>query len=381
MRMNSRERVYAALNHKTPDRVPISIGTSIVDGFAKFAKDSYEKHLHLEPTPNEITHKPMGTVATPSKILEMFEVDFRTVRLKAPWNHSSVVYEDGSYLDDYGVLMKPCEYYYDAVTRPLAGDISVTDIEKTMWPDPYAKGRTQGLREEAERLHRETEFAIAADIMCGGPFEQALWLRGWEDFLCDLYTDPELAEALLDKITEIDIGLWDVFLTEVGDYVDIVCQGDDLAMQDRSIISFEMYDRYIKKYHKRMYDFIRTKTKARIFHHSCGSVYDLIPGLIEAGVDILNPVQTSARNMEPERLKKEFGKDLTFWGGIDTQKILPFGTPGDVEREVARVIEIMGRDGGYIFASGHNIQPLVPMENIDAMFRAACDNGVLASEH
>lgn len=368
--MNSRERVRTALEHKEPDRVPISLGSNIVDGFTKFAKDNYENYLGLEVTPHIITHKPMGTVSTPDKIMEMFGMDFRTVRLKAPWNNPSVVFDDGSYLDDYGVVMAPCEYYYDAVKRPLTGEITLEDIKNASWPDPYAPGRADGLREEARELYENTSYAIVADIMCGGPFEQALWMRGWEDFLADLYTEPALAEALMDRITEADIGLWDVFLTSVGDYIDVVCQGDDLAMQDRSIIPLDIYNKYIKKYHKRMYDFIKSKTKAKIFHHSCGSVYELIPGLIEAGVDILNPVQTSAKNMEPEKLKRLFGRDLTFWGGLDTQKILPFGTDQQIQDEVKRLIEILGKDGGYVFAPGHNIQALVPPENIDAILRA-----------
>lgn len=369
--MNSRERVRLAFAHKEPDRVPVSVGSNIVDGFTKFAKDNYESFLKLEISPHEITHKAMGTVATPDNILEMYGIDFRSVRLRAPWNNPSIIYEDGSYLDDYGCLMKPCEYYYDNVRRPLEGDISEKDIKNAMWPDPYASGRADGLREEAKALYENTNYAIAADIMCGGPFEQAIWMRGWEDFLCDLYTDSVLAEALLDKITEIDIGLWDVYLDSVGDYVDVVCQGDDLAMQDRSFVPAEIYNKYIKKYHKRIYDFIKTKTKAKIFHHCCGSVYELIPGLIDAGVDILNPVQTSAKNMEPERLKNAFGKDLVFWGGLDTQQILPYGTPQLVEDEVKRLMEVLGKDGGYVFAPGHNIQALVPPQNIASMFDAA----------
>lgn len=370
--MNSRERVRTTLSHKEPDRVPISLGTSIVDGFTKFAKDNYEKYLGLEVTPHEITHKMMGSVTTPKKISDMYELDFVTIRLKAPWNNPETIYEDGSYIDDFGCLLKPCEFYYDIATRPLEGrEITEEDIENSMWPKPYASGRTDGLREEVIKLHETTDKAIVADIMCGGPFEQALWCRGWEDFLCDLYTDPNIAEALMDKITEIDLGLWDVFLTAVGDYVDVVCQGDDLGMQDRSLISPDMYNKYIKKYHKRIYDFIKTKTKAQIFHHSCGSVYELIPGLIEAGIDILNPIQTSAKNMDPELLKKEFGKDLTFWGGIDTQKLLPYGTPQQIDDQAKRVIEVLGKDGGYVFSPGHNIQALVPPENIHAMLQAA----------
>jgi len=369
--VNSRERVNAALAHKEPDKVPMSLGTTIVDGLTKFAKDNYEEFLGLEITPHNVTHKMMGTVETPGSIAAMYGLDFKTIRLKAPWNNPTTVFDDGSYLDDYGCVLSPCEYYYDISKRPLTGEIDIEDIEKSSWPDPYAPGRTDSLREEVQELYENTNYAIVADIMCGGPFEQALWVRGWEDFLCDLYTDPKLAEALMDKITEIDIGLWDVFLTAVGDYVDVVCQGDDLGMQDRSIIPIDIYNKYVKKYHKRIYDFIKTKTKAKIFHHSCGSVYELIPGLIEAGIDILNPVQTSAKNMEPERLKREFGGYISFWGGIDTQKLLPFGTPQQIEDEVKKVIEILGKDGGYIFAPGHNIQALVPPENIDAMLKAA----------
>ncbi|MDO8685203.1 MAG: uroporphyrinogen decarboxylase family protein, partial [Clostridiales bacterium] len=286
------------------------------------------------------------------------------------WKKPVFTYKDGSYVDDYGVLLRPSEYYYDPVKRSLAGPITLEDIKNCKCPDPNAPGLTDGLREEVKKMHENTHFSILGDFVCGGPFEQSIWIRGFEDFLGDLYTEPMLAEALMDKVTENGIEMWDVFLTAVGDYVDVVCQGDDLGMQDRAFIPSYIYDRHIKKYHKRMYDFIKTKTRAKILHHSCGSVYELIPGLIEAGVDILNPIQTSAKNMEPERLKEEFGKDLTFWGGLDVQKVLPFGTLQEIEDEVKKVINIMSKDGGYVFAPGHNIQPLVPPQNVAAMMDA-----------
>jgi len=371
--MQSRERVRTALSHREPDQIPVSLGTNIVDGFTLRAKESYERFLGRAPSPVVITHKAMGTVATPESILADLGVDFRTVRLKAPWNNPSIVNEDGSYLDDYGVLMKPCEYYYDAVSRPLAGAVCEKDIARSTWPDPFAEGRTDGLREEAKAL-AASPYAVVADIMCGGPFEQALWLRGWEDFLCDLYSAPALAEALLDRITEIDLGLWQVFLDAVGEVVDVVCQGDDLGMQDRPIIPPELYRQYILKYHRKLYDFIHSRTKAKIFHHSCGAVFDLIPGLIEAGIDVLNPVQTSAKGMDPIALKREYGKDIVFWGGLDTQRILPYGKPADVEDEVRRLMEILGKDGGYVFAPGHNIQALVPAVNVHAMVTAVVEH-------
>lgn len=368
--MNSRERVNTALEHKQPDMVPISMGAHICDSFTRFSKDVYEKYLGHETTPHFITHKAMGTVSTPEYIMNMFEMDFRTIRLKAPDVDSTITYEDGSYLDEFGLVWKPCEYYYDMVVRPLTGEITVNDIEKTIRFDPHATGRAAGIAREAKNLYKNTDFAVVTDLMCAGPFEQSLWLRGWEDFFYDIYKEPKLAEALLNKITEIDIALYDVLLSETGDYVDIVCQGDDLGMQDRSIIPLEIYDKYIKKYHKRIFDFIKSKTRAKIFLHTCGSVSELIPGLIEAGVDILNPVQTSAKNMNPENLKKEFGKDICFWGAIDVQRLLPFGTPQQIEDEIKKLIEVLGKDGGYILSPAHNIQALVPGQNIDAMRKA-----------
>lgn len=369
--MTAKERVTAALGHKEPDKTPISFGATIVDGITGYGKDALEEYLGFGKTPHVITHKPMGTVELSPALMAHYQLDFETVRLKAPWNNPARVNPDGSYYDDYGCLMVPCEYYYDNMLRPLAGALEIEDIlQKATWPDPYAPGRTEGLREQALAL-AATGKAVVADIMCGGPFEQALWLRGWEDFLCDLYEDPALAEALMDRITEIDTGLWDVFLTAVGDCVDVVCQGDDLGMQDRCVISPEIYRKHVKKYHKRMYDFIKSRTRAKIFHHSCGSVYELLPDLIETGIDILNPVQIRARNMQPEKLKRDFGDAISFWGGVDTQHTLPYGTPGEIEDEVRRLIDVLGAGGGYIFAPGHNVQPLVPPRNVDAMLRAA----------
>ena len=369
--MNCRERVNIALKHKEPDKIPISLGSTIVDGMHKFAKDSYESYLGLEKSPYVITHIPMGTVGIPESILKYCQSDFRSLSLKHHWINPITYNEDGSYYDEYGCLMVPSEFYYDTMKRPLSGNITIKDIERFNWPDPYGFDRAKGLKEKAIDLYTNTEYAIVADIMCGGPFEQAQQIRGFEEFLCDLYTEPELAEALMDKITEIDIKLMDILLTEVGEYVDIVCQGDDLAMQDNPFISAAIYEKYIKKYHKIIFDFIKSKTKAKIFLHCCGSAYDLIPSLIDIGLDILNPIQTSARNMEPERLKREFGKDICFWGGIDTQKLIVCDSPEKIEYEVRQTIEFLCKDGGYVIAPAHNIQPKVHPVNVDTMVKAA----------
>ncbi len=368
--MDNRERVLAALAHRQPDKAPVSIGSTIVDGFTRFAKDTYEAYRGVAPTANTITSMSMQTIRTPTWLSKELNMEFETVAMKGALLDATRFDTDGSYYDEFGIYWKKSELYYDPVQGPLYGEITQEDILKNPWPDAYDKGRVAGLREEAQQIRSKGDKVLVANIMCGGPFEQSLWMRGWEDFLCDLYTDPVLAEALLDRITESAISFWDAYLNEVGDLVDIVCQGDDIGMQDRSIVSREIYQKYIQKYHKRLYGFIRSKTSAKIFMHSCGSVYELLPQIIEAGVEILNPVQISAKNMEPERLKREFGSELTFWGGIDTQHILPYGSETEIRDCVKMLIDILGKDGGYILAPGHNIQNYVEPWRIDAMVKA-----------
>jgi len=368
-KMNQRENVLAAINHKRPERVPLALGATIVDGFTGKAKTAFERYLGLPETENIITSRMMGTVKTPDAILALYDMDFAGIMPGPPRENPVVELPDGCYIDEYGCTLQPTEYYFDIVKRPLEGSKTLQEIQNHKYMDPSLPGRMDGLKEQAKVI-RESGKAVCIDLCVSGPFEQGLWMRGWEDFLCDLYTEPVKAEAILDKVCDIDIEMYSLILNEIGEYVDVVCQGDDLGMQDRPIISPEIYDKYIKKYHKRMYSFIHSHSNAKVFHHSCGSCYDLLPFMIEAGVDILNPVQTTAKNMQPEKLKAEFGKDLVFWGGLDVQKILPFASEKQIDDEVKRLVDVLGADGGYVFAPSHNIQPDVPMRNIAAMLDA-----------
>jgi uroporphyrinogen decarboxylase len=372
--MNSRERVEKTLELKKPDMVPLSIGSTSNDCFTKMALRKYAKYLNLAPYEEIVTWTTVQTVITPVELKEKYHSDFKTVWLKKPDNPKPVItFDDGSILDAMGVRLQPTDYYYDAVSRPLGGSITVSDVRDFNWPDPYDKGLTRGLEEETAKIYDETEYALVADYLALGPFEGALWVRGWEDFLCDLYSDTKLAEAIMEKITDYTMGLWDQMLSAAGKYLNVVCLNDDLGMQDRSLISSDIYRKYVKKYTKRWYDFVRSKTKAKILHHSCGSCYELINDLIDCGIQILNPLQVSAANMQPEKLKKEFGDRIAFWGGLDVQTVLPNGTVRQVKDEVKRLIDTFGDGGGYILAPSHNIQPDVPMENISAMFDAALE--------
>ncbi len=370
--MTSRERVVRALGREQPDMVPLSIGSTSNDCFTRKAMKDFAGYAGIEGYSETVTWKATQTVKTPERVLDMYHADFRQVAFMPGDNPSEQkTFEDGSYVDAMGVLMRPSAYYFDPVERPLAGPVTRQDVESYALPSPYDPGLTRGLRQEVERLALGTDYAIVCDFLTFGPFEAAIWVRGWEDFLSDLYTDPGMAKLLMGRFLEYALGIWDQMLSTVGDLLHVVCQGDDLAMQDRSLISPDIYRTCVKPFHKELYAFIRSKTPAKIMHHSCGSAYELIPDLIDCGVEVLNPVQTSARNMEPERLKREFGSELSFWGGLDIQKTLSQGTPEEVETQVKRLMDVLGTGGGYVFAPSHNIQPDVPMINIKTMFEAA----------
>jgi uroporphyrinogen decarboxylase len=385
MKMSSRERVLTALDHKEPDKIPMDLGGTICSTISATANDKLKEFLNIKKDGEIITHPFLDVVLPLPEILDLFETDCRTVRLKGPEDESgSGDDEKGGYSqislrdkpqghsmpDEYGTKWQKCGYDYSPVTYPLH-DADFSDLAKYPWPDPYNPGRVKGLRQEAIDMHKNTDYCIMADIMCGGPYENALWLRGFDQFPMDLMSDEKFARALLDKITEIDIGFWDAQLSAVGDHVDVVCQGDDLGMQTGLQISPEIYRKFIKPCHKKLYSFIRSKTDAKIWMHSCGSIYDIIPDLIEVGVEVLNPVQCSAMNMELSKLKKEFGKDISFWGGgFNVQKI-PFMSVEEIRESIKNVMYTMAPGGGFVFSGTHNILPETKGESIYEAYMTA----------
>ena len=186
-----------------------------------------------------------------------------------------------------------------------------------------------------------------------------------------LALEQKKVEEYLERYLEFKLEFWDNLLEQIGDMVDVVCESDDLGTQEATWISKDMYRHLIKPRQKKLFSFIKRRAEVKVFLHSCGSIYDFIPDLIETGVDILNPIQVSAAKMDTAKLKREFGKDLVFWGGgIDTQKVLPYGTKQEIEDEVKKRIDDLAPGGGFVFATVHNIQEDVPPENIVAMLRA-----------
>lgn len=371
--MTSRQRVLTALNHHEPDKIPIDVGSTTVSSITIPAYENIQRFAGLEPEANpHIAHVHQGVVWPREELLRRYESDFRSISMKkSPRGHIARELPDGSFYDEYGMMWKKSLYDYYPASAPLA-DCKVEDLKKVTWPDPCDRERVKGLREEAKALCEKTDFAIVGDIIDRGPFELAVKLRGFEQFLTDLHLEPDFCLALLDKITETNIALWEIYLHAIGDHVQVVCQGDDVGMQTSLIMSPALYRRFIKPCHKRIFDFIHGKTKAKVFLHSCGSVYDIIPDLIEIGVDILNPIQRSAAKMDVVKLKKEFGKELCFWGGgIDTQQFLPTASLAEIEAEVKRTIDILAPGGGFVFVPTHNIQPDISPERFDKVYSTA----------
>ena len=370
--MNSRERVLATLDHKEPDKVPLDLGSSIVTSLTIDAYVRLREYLKMPPDPEPaISDVCQGSIYPREDFFERYEIDFRPVQIKGPTGFEPELLPGDSFYDEYGVRWKKASYYYDAIERPLADCETVDDLERatSKWIDPYNPGRFDGLREEARALFENTGYAIMVDHPCNGPFEQACTLRGYEEFLVDLQWNPNFAQALLNKITEFDLAIWERLLDEVGDYAQVVMQGDDIAMQRSLFISPETYRKFIKPCQRRIFDLVHSKTDAKVFFHSDGSIYDIIPDLIEIGVDILNPIQRSAAKMDIVTLKKEFGDALTFFGaGIDVQQVLPFASLEEIEDDVKRTLDIMMPGGGFIFVPTHNIQPDVTPDRIHKVY-------------
>jgi len=387
--MNSRQRVIAAINHKEPDKVPIDLGATQCSTLTLVANNNLKTYLGITAEGEMVVCPLTEAVSLLDEISTLFETDFRTVRLKAPSSFDDdsekgkgftafkvVQHPEGhEFLDDLGTVWRKIQYDYAPVKYPFEG-LTSSDLDHFPWPDPYDKGRVDGLRDETMALRNKTDYAIVTDIMVGGPFEQACRSRGADQFMVDLAWDPEFAHKLLGYLTDIAVGMWDAQLTAIGDCVDIVCQGDDLGMQTGLQISNDMYRKFVKPCHERIFKLIKSKTQAKIWLHSCGSVYSIIPDLIDIGLDILNPVQVGAKNMQLDLLKSEFGKDLTFWGGaVDIQR-LPNMSISEIEDMVKRAMDIMMPGGGFVFAATHNILPDTSGEKIHTAYMSAVKNRV-----
>ena len=380
--MTSRERVLKALNHETPDRIPIDFG-GFQTGIHRGAYEKLIEHLGIR---DEVTIlDPVQQLAAPCEdILKRFRVDTRYVCAHGSESYRGTIelnVRNGKawfdLRDEFGVVWSmPDEdgMYMDISFHPLA-DAAIDDIEKYPFPDGSDTTRFTGVREKALTLRDETPYALCTGI--GGVVYEFCWyMRGLEQWFIDTLTQPEFCEALLDRTLAYWKDYYTGFMREIGDLVDVVMIGDDLAGQSGPLFSPKFYRAVVKPRQKTLVQHIRSLTGAKIWYHSCGSIYEYISDLIDNGVDIINPVQIGIVNMDPSRLKKEFGDRIVFWGGgIDAQHVLPFARPEEVREHVSNNIAQFKPGGGYVFNNVHNIQHGVPPQNIVVLFDAAYEYG------
>lgn len=377
MELTSRERVLLALNHEEPDRVPIVFGADGATATLVPAYEELKRHLGIR-SETRLFDRAFQYARIDEEVMAYFQADIRPLVGPLSARCAPVDGPNDTFTDWLGITWQHPEggYYYDMISHPLQGAQTPKELEEYPWPNPEMLLDLSGLTERARQLRREGQYAIMGKAQgVGSIFETAWYLRGLPEFMMDLVDNPELAHALLRRLTDLMKAATGQFLREVGGYIDLFRVGDDLGMQSGPIISPTMFREMVKPYLQEYYSLIHSLTDARLFIHCCGSVYTIIEDLIEIGVDVLNPVQVSAKDMGPARLKREFGDWLCFCGGIDTQHVLPRGTPDEVREEVRLRIRELAPGGGYLLAAVHAIQPDVPPENVCAMFEAALSYG------
>ena len=404
--MNSRERVLAALNHREPARVPIDFDGYRSSGIAAIAYIKLRKHLGL-PATTVYVYDPIQLLARVDEdVLERFGADTVEMGRGFPLDDSAWadwVLPDGTpckmpawalperHNGDWVLRSKSGRilarmpqggFYFSQEYFPFAEEADFNNIPgalaEMMWsgisipPGPLAYG-PEGLRQlaaGAKALRSRTDRAMIG-LFGGSLFETGQFLFRNDNYFILLGSEPAKAHDFLDRLVEIHLANLERFLAAVGEYIDVILFSDDLGMQSGPQISPAMYRKFFKPRHQVMWERAKKLADVKVKLHCCGGVRELLPDLIDAGLDAINPVQISCRGMKARELKAEFGKDMVFWGGgCDTQEVLPRGTPEEVGRHVKQQVKILGPGGGFVFQQVHNIQANVPPENIVAMFDA-----------
>ena len=396
--MNHRERVLTALGHKEPDRVPIDLGGTVDSTILAITYQDLRKELGLAPSPTRVGDIFQQTALVEEDVRQALGVDVVPIFLEPrQWRKGTLAngspaelperfrpehQKDGSrlYLDaDGNVVAKMPKGgpYFDPVFRPLADATTVSDVDKNIdhivsYDTPSFLDKSfEELAQDAKALRETTDYALVG--FYGGHILQAgQVLRGWEAFLMDLLVNQKLAHAMMERLLEANLERFEHYAATVGQYLDVMLFEEDLGMQDRPLMSPKTFRTMLKPYMKKLFDFAKSRCDAYLLFHTDGAVAPLIPDFIEMGVDALNPVQVSAAGMDARTLKREFGKDIAFWGAAcDSQTTLPFGTPQDVADEAKRNIDDLAAGGGFVFAPIHNVQAGVPPENAVTMFKTA----------
>jgi len=375
MPMTSRQRVLAALSHQPVDRVPLDLGSSIVSSINVNAYDRLKAYLNLDLGPTRVFDRRNQLAVVDEAVLDSLGIDTVGVTVTPPEANDVRVppdTEDES-TDMWGLVyhIKPGHDSYFAANAPLDGEeLSLEDIENYPWPNPHDPALTDGLRERVQAVRANTDRAVVLTLP-GSIVQHSQMMRGFADWFMDVVLAPERLEALMDKIMELQMAFNANYLAAVGDAVDAIFFFDDIAMQDRMVVSPADYAKLIEPRLRRYFAFLRSQTSAKLIYHTDGAIAPVLADLADMPIDAVNPLQVSAKGMDDvAALKQVVGNRLAFWGGVDTQNTMPNGTPDDVRQETLSRIETLNRNGGYVLGAVHNIQADVPPENIVALFEA-----------
>jgi len=381
MTITPRERVLMSIANEEPDRVPIVLGVSNATGIKMKPYRELKQLLGIEAPDNYLYEWPeLGTAAIDEQTMERLHSDVRGVLDLEPAtvlerNRTRGAHDD--YIDSWGSgakEVKPGAWF--PMVHPLASATSVDELDSYTWPDMDDPSRVAHVAEQAQELAADGRYAIVATPWLLFPLERAFAMQGMDTFLMNMALYPEFAEALLWKLQAVCKELMANFLEALGPNVDIIKIGDDLGTQQSLLMSPDMYRRVLKPIHADWIEFIKARTDAKVLFHTDGDVFPLVDDFVDMGIDILNPIQTSAGKMSDlEALRDRYGTKITFCGAIDTQKILPHGKPDEIRAEVRRVIDILGPGGGYMVSSVHTVMDDVPAENILAMVDAVEEYG------
>lgn len=382
--MNSRLRLQNAINHQEPDKVPLDLGGN-VSGIQLKAYKNLLEYLSIEDNDIKYYDFIQQLVVPCEEVLERFQIDTRYIRPL-----SSIVRVDkfhpkyeGKYVgvyDQFGVFwgnfadkdLKDI-LYYDPVIHPFSEFTSVQEIQNYDWPDGKDKSLFAGLKEHTKNLRETTDHALTTHT-AGCIYEYTTFLFGFVKAIRLLRSKPELIMATMNELLKYWMDYNTTFLGEVGEYLDVISINGDLAEQHGPFMSIELYEKMIKPVEQKLAQKIHELADIKINYHSCGAISQFIPHWAEIGYNACNPIQISAKDMEPCSLKNRFGKLITFWGGLcNTQETLPFGTTEQIRMEVKRNMDCFKQGGGYIASNIHNITTEVPPQNIVAMFDSALE--------
>ncbi|MFZ0283334.1 MAG: uroporphyrinogen decarboxylase family protein [Bacteroidales bacterium] len=378
--MNSRERLLASLNHQEPDQIPFDLAGTTWTGIANGAYRKLITFLGKDAEEPDWSDVIQQIVIPSAAVLETLKVDTRGLfpLTSHNWDVLRQLSDKGDnweYFDEWGFthhFPKKGGLWFSLVKHPMENiSPGMDEIMKYNWPRAGDPERIKGLREKAIGF-RDQGKAVILKGLCAGIFEMQQRFRGMTNALVDPFLYPEFSDALIGKLADLKIEFWKMALSELGDVADVIAEADDYGTQESQLIDPDHFRMYYKPHIARIIGAIKQHApKARVMFHSCGNVRPLIPDFIEMGIEILNPVHINAAGMDPFQLKKDFGKDIVFWGGgVDTQKILASGTIEEVKNDVRKNIEALAPGGGFVFAAVHNIQSEVPPQNIIAMREA-----------